>query len=394
MRENSHVRTLLVTNDFPPKIGGIQSYLGCLWAHFAAEETVVYTPRTPGWEEWDAQQPWPVIRSDSRYMLGAGRLASRIAALADEHEVDLVLADPVFMVGPAMIHPNFGGSNRSGQPGRTWAPILHGAEITVPGRILGAKSLMRSVLNRAPFVVSAGGYPLAEAERIVGSPLDSVMIPPGVDTDRFRPIDAAERERVRRLHGIEDRDVFVLGLSRLVPRKGFDVLIEAAHLLADRWPALVIGIGGSGRDEQRLSKLARSGPGRVNFLGRVPETELVSTYAASDAFAMLCRNRWAGYEQEGFGIVFLEAAATEVPVIAGRSGGSHEAVDHGVTGLVVDTPEDPAAVAAALDEMLSNEAARRTMGEAGRKRAIAEFDYAVLAARLRQELEARVEAVR
>jgi phosphatidylinositol alpha-1,6-mannosyltransferase len=287
-----------------------------------------------------------------------------------------------------MIHKNF--LRRPGGEDRMWAPILHGAEITVPGRLPAAKSVMKAVLGRAPFVVSAGGYPLAEAERIVGRRLDAILVPPGVDTTRFKPITPAERERVRRLHGVGPEDVLVLGLSRLVPRKGFDVLIEAAHRLAGSRPELVVGIGGTGRDEQRLAKLARSGPGRVSFLGRVPESELVATYASSDAFAMLCRNRWAGYEQEGFGIVFLEAAAAEVPVIAGRSGGSHEAVDHGVTGIVVDNPGDVDAVTAALDEMVTNEEARTTMGTAGRKRTIAEFDYAVLAQRLREGLAQRV----
>ncbi|HZB71402.1 MAG TPA: glycosyltransferase family 4 protein, partial [Acidimicrobiales bacterium] len=174
----------------------------------------------------------------------------------------------------------------------------------------------------------------------------------------------------------------VVSLSRLVPRKGMDVLIEAAARLAPERQDLVVAIGGSGRDRKRLDRLIERTGAPVRMLGRVPDDDLPALYGCADVYAMLCRNRWAGLEQEGFGIVFLEAAACGVPQVAGSSGGAAEAVDDGTTGLVVGDPGDPAAVAVALAALVDDGARGRTMGAAARHRAETEFSYDVLAERL------------
>jgi len=179
----------------------------------------------------------------------------------------------------------------------------------------------------------------------------------------------------------------VLGLSRLVPRKGFDALICAAALLAPKHPDLLVAIAGGGRDRQRLAKLATRLGAPVRFLGRVEEDDMPAVYACSDLFAMLCRNRWAGLEQEGFGIVFLEAAACGVPQIAGHSGGAAEAVLDGETGLVV-APKDIPAIAAAIGRLLDDPAERARLGAAARERARRDFDYDGLALTLHAAIEA------
>src|SRR5690606_7883746 len=176
----------------------------------------------------------------------------------------------------------------------------------------------------------------------------TVVVPPGVDTDRFVPLDDAARAEARASFGLPVDAPLVVGISRLVPRKGFDTLVRAAVRLRHSFPDLVVAIAGSGRDRGRLQRLARETGAPVRFLGRVPEERLPALYGCADVFAMLCRTRWAGLEQEGFGIVFVEAASAGVPQIAGASGGAAEAVVHGETGLVVDPPNAPAAVAAAL----------------------------------------------
>ena len=175
-----------------------------------------------------------------------------------------------------------------------------------------------------------------------------------------------------------------MSVSRLVPRKGMDVLIEAAALLAPTHPDLCVAIGGSGRDQDRLSKLIDRTGAPVRLLGRVEHDDLPALYGCGDAFAMLCRNRWAGLEQEGFGIVFLEAAAAGVPQVAGDSGGAAEAVVDGETGYVVHDPTDAASVAAQLARLLDDPSARERMGTAGRERAVHEFSYDVLAASSRR----------
>jgi phosphatidyl-myo-inositol dimannoside synthase len=180
----------------------------------------------------------------------------------------------------------------------------------------------------------------------------------------------ASRERF----GLDATRPLVLGLSRLVPRKGFDVVLDAVAGLPD----VQLAIAGAGRDRARLGRRARS---HTTFLGRVPDAELPALYACADVFAMCCRERWAGLEAEGFGIVFLEAAACGVPSVAGRSGGAHEAVVDGETGFVVP-PRDVSAVRAGLQQLLADPDLRLRMGTAARRRACGEFAYDDLVERL------------
>jgi phosphatidylinositol alpha-1,6-mannosyltransferase len=166
-----------------------------------------------------------------------------------------------------------------------------------------------------------------------------------------------------------------------------DVLITAAGRLAPSYPDLVVAVGGAGRDLERLRRQASAAPVLVSVLGRVSDEDRADLLGAADIFVMACRNRWLGLEQEGFGIVFLEAAAAGVPQIAGDSGGAAEAVVHGVTGLVVDVPEDPGSVAEALRTLLADPKSRVRMGAAARVRAVEVYDYDLLASRLASTLE-------
>jgi phosphatidylinositol alpha-1,6-mannosyltransferase len=150
----------------------------------------------------------------------------------------------------------------------------------------------------------------------------------------------------------------------LVPRKGFDVLLDAVGLLE---LDVQVVIAGAGRDRRRLEARAnRLGlASRVRFLGRVSDDDLAAVYRSGDVFAMVCRERWGGLEAEGFGIVFLEAAACGIPAVAGRSGGSHEAVVDGETGFVVD-PEDVTGLAQTLERVLLNDGLRLRLGTRAR----------------------------
>jgi phosphatidylinositol alpha-1,6-mannosyltransferase len=167
-----------------------------------------------------------------------------------------------------------------------------------------------------------------------------------------------------------------------------DVLIDAAAALVPTHPELCVAIGGDGRDRTRLERRVERTEAPVRLLGRVAHEDLPALYACGDAFAMLCRNRWAGLEQEGFGIVFLEAAAAGVPQVAGDSGGAAEAVADGATGWVVARPDDAGAVAAALARLLDDPVRARAMGQAARQRAVEGFSYDVLARRLGAALSA------
>jgi len=250
--------------------------------------------------------------------------------------------------------------------------------------------MLRNVLGGASCVIAAGGYPAAEAARLDahGRAMPTVVVPPGVDVERFRPLDRAGREAARVAAGLPVDGRLVVGMSRLVPRKGFDVLIAAAAMLAPSHPDLTVALAGTGRDRARLERLVSATGAPVRMLGFVADDALPGLLGGADVFAMPCRNRWAGLEQEGFGIVYLEAAACGVPSIAGASGGSAEAVSHGETGFVVARPHDPVAVADALGRLLDDGGLRRRQGESARARAVEQFSYDGLAGTLGLALEA------
>jgi len=368
-------RHLLVTNDFPPKVGGIQVYLWELWRRLDPESFVVLTASShPDAAAFDAEQAaagFRIERVPERLVFfPTPSLVARIRALAEEVHAGLVVLDPALPLGLA--------GPRLGLP---YAVVLHGAEVTAPGRLPVTRQGLAHVLHRASLVVSAGGYPAAEGARAAGGHLPPVVeVPPGVDCQRFVPLDDEAKRAARRRLGLPVEGPLVVSVSRLVPRKGMDVLIEASRRLAPSFGDLVVAIGGRGRDAGRLGRL--DGSGGVHLLGAVADADLPDLVGAADVFAMACRNRWLGLEQEGFGIVFLEAAAAGVPQVAGDSGGAAEAVVHQETGLVVDRPEDPGAVAEALRRLLVDEPLRRRMGQAGRRRAEGSFDYDLLAPRL------------
>ena len=364
-------RHLLVTNDFPPKVGGIQSLLWEWWRRLPSDQFAVLTSPYRGAREWDAEQPFRVERIRESVLLPHPLMARRINDLAHEFGAEFVVLDPAVplgLIGPSLDLP--------------YAVVLHGAEVTVPGRIPGSKQALGRVLRGAVHCIAAGHYPAAEAERAAGRSLPVTVVHPGVDTERFCPLTENQKLAARDKFGIARDAELIVGLSRLVPRKGFDIAIAAAARLARSRPRLELVIAGAGRDEGRLARLARDRGAPVRFLGRVPFEDLPQLYGCADVFTMLCRNRWLGLEQEGFGIVFLEAAACGVPQIAGRSGGAAEAVDDGVTGVVVNDPDNIDQVAAAFAEMLDNSSARSAMGVAGRRRAVEQFSYDVLSERL------------
>lgn len=362
---------LLVTNDFPPKVGGIQSYLWELWRRLPAGEATVLTTPHDDAEAFDAAAPLRIERSRRRALLPTPALAADIRRLTDEVDAELILLDPVVPLGALARWLD-----------RPYGVIVHGAEMTIPGRVPGYRTVAADVLRRASVVIAAGGYPRREAERAARIALPTVVVPPGVDVDRFHPHDATARRATRRRFDLPAEARVVLGVSRLVPRKGFDVLVRAAGALAPGRPDLVVAIAGAGRDRARLERLATRYDAPVRFLGAVDDADLPALYASADVFAMACRNRWGGLEQEGFGIVFLEAAACGVPAIAGRSGGSHEAVVDGVTGVVLDHPRSATALARALAGLLADPERRSTMGAAARARAVDAFGYDALAADL------------
>jgi phosphatidyl-myo-inositol dimannoside synthase len=363
------VTHLLVTNDFPPKIGGIQSYLWELWRRLPSDRFTVLTTPYEGDAEFDAAQPFRVERTRQKVLLPTRALAQRINELASEANAGVVVLDPALplgRLGPHLTVP--------------YAVVVHGAEVSVPGRLPGSRQLLAGVLRNAIHVIAAGQWVAEQAEHVVGDYLPTTVIPPGVDPERFKPLSADERAKARASFGLPVDGRLIVSVSRLVPRKGMDLLIWCGAQLARTRPDLTVAIAGGGRDRSRLDRVVRKTGAPVRMLGRVDDERLPSLYGCADVFAMLCRNRWGGLEQEGFGIVFLEAAACGVPQVAGNSGGAAEAVENGETGVVVRG--DSAVVEPVLAMLLDSEELRHKQGIAARRRAEQRFSYDVLADRL------------
>src|SRR5262249_23665228 len=237
------VTSLLVTNDFPPKTGGIQSYLYELWRRLPPAETHVLTTPYPGAPAWDGAQAFSVERVRRRVLLPAPDLVRRVDALARERGADVIFLDPMLPLG--VVGPRLRAA--------PYVVIAHGAEVNVPGRLPAGRALARRVLRSAAGLVAAGEYPARVAAGIAGVALPTLVLPPGAEADRFRPLGPAERSAARNRFGLAPDRPLVLGLSRLVPRKGFDVLIDAVAGL-DR--EVQLAIGGAGRDARRLQRRA------------------------------------------------------------------------------------------------------------------------------------------
>jgi phosphatidyl-myo-inositol dimannoside synthase len=371
------VRHLLVTNDFPPKIGGIQSYLWELWRRLPPDDVVVMTTHHAESSRFDAEQGYRIVRVRQPVLLPRPALVRRINRLASDVGAEAIVLDPALplgLVGPSLDRP--------------YAVVLHGAEVTVPGRLPGSRALLRRVIANSALVIAAGSYPEAEGRRAAGRGRfpPAVQIPPGVDPVRFQPLGAIDRAAARARLGLPRTGPLVVSVSRLVARKGMDTLIEATVQLHRRHRDLTVAIAGSGRDHARLQLLVRRTRAPVRLVGPVPDADLPALYGCADIFAMCCRNRWWGLEQEGFGIVFLEAAACGIPSVAGDSGGAADAVVDGGTGIVVRRP-DAAGVAGAIGRLLDEPGRAASMGQEARRRVEAEFGYHGLAERLRLALD-------
>ena len=366
---------LLVTNDYPPKVGGIQSYLWEIYRRLPQAEVTVLCSPYEDCEAFDSKQTHKIIRTKQRVLLPVPKLAKQIRSIIIERNIDFVLFDPAVPVG--ILGPKIG---------IPYGVILHGAEVTIPGRIPVLKQILRKVLRNSQLVVTAGQYSTEEAERAAKTSLPVVIVPPGVDEKRFKPLTPQQRVEARSKYELSEADEVILTLSRLVPRKGMDVLIKACADLQTSRPRLKLLIAGTGRDQRRLESIARRKKAPVTFLGHVPDADIPNLYGLADLFSMLCRVRWGGLEQEGFGIVFLEAAAAGIPQLAGKSGGAGEAVLEGRTGKVVSSPKDVGSVKEAICEILDDETRYEEMKLLSRQRAETKFSYDNLALQFHDSL--------
>ncbi len=351
-------RTLIVTNDFPPRTGGIESFVLAMARLLPADQVVVHTARQRGDAAFDAGLDFEVVRDRSRLMVPTPSITRRVAHTARTRGCDRVwfgAAAPLGLMAPAL---------RSAGVRRTVA-TSHGHEIwwaTVPF----TRPAMRAIGERNDVVTYLGEY----CRRRISAPFSAAardrmrQLTPGVDHRHFHP--GAGGPQVRERHGLGDRPVVVC-VSRMVARKGQDVLVRALPAIREKAPGAALLLVGDGPHRSAVEKLvARHGlQDDVVFAGRVPWHETPAYYDAGDVFCMPTRTRRGGLEPEALGICYLEAAATGLPVVAGDSGGAPDAVLHGENGFVVDG-RSPAEVANRVGQLLTDRHLAEEMGIRGR----------------------------
>ncbi|MFE2994932.1 glycosyltransferase family 4 protein [Nocardia sp. NPDC059246] len=380
-------RTLLVTNDFPPRPGGIQSYLHALARQLPADELVVYAPRWRGDSHWkfDAQQPFQVVRHPTTLMLPTPLVARRAKKLMRDEKCDRVwfgAAAPLALLSPVL---------RQAGAERILAST-HGHEVGW-SMLPAARQALRIIGDHTDVVTYVSKYTRRRFSSAFGAQAALEYLPPAVDSEVFKP-DPAARAELRARYGLGDRPT-ILCLSRLVPRKGQDMLITAMLEIRRRVDGAVLVIVGGGPYEQKLRQFAEvMGLGNdVVFTGRAPSGELAAHHTIADVFAMPCRTRGFGLDVEGLGIVFLEASATGVPVVAGNSGGAPETVREGETGRVVNGRSAEELTDAIVD-ILSDRDAAAHMGAAGRAWVQQQWRWDLMGARLQHLLNPTETALR
>jgi phosphatidylinositol alpha-1,6-mannosyltransferase len=368
-------RTLLVTNDFPPRPGGIQSFVHNLALRQPPGSLVVYASTWPRHDrrpaaKFDADQPFEVVREDTGVLLPTPAVARRAAQLARAHECDTVwfgAAAPLGLLADGLRR----------RAGIRWVVAqTHGHEAGWAA-LPGARTLLRRIANGVDVVTYLGEYFRFRLDHVLRGHTELHQLAPGVDADTYHP--GVDGEQVRRRYGLFDRPVIVC-VSRLVPRKGQDALIRALPAIRRRVPDAALLIVGGGPYRQGLQRLANGQD--VVFTGSVPWAELPAHYAAGDVYAMPCRTRRRGLDVEGLGIVYLEASATGLPVVAGDSGGAPDAVREGETGFVVNG-RDLGSIADRIATLLTDRDLARRMGAAGRAWIESQWRWDTQAARMR-----------
>jgi phosphatidylinositol alpha-1,6-mannosyltransferase len=371
-------RVLFLTNDFPPRAGGIQFFVHALALRLPPGTVTVYAPAWAGAAEFDAAQPFTVERHPTSLMLPGPSVARRAARIVERDGCDTVVfgaAAPLGLLAPAL--------RRAGAA--RLVALTHGHEAGWAA-LPGARALLRRIGDSVDTLTYLGEYTRARLARALSADAAARLawLAPGVNTGEFRP--GCGGDRVRERLGLGRAPVAVC-VSRLVPRKGQDTLIRA-------WPRVLAATGdarlllvGDGPDGARLRRLARrlGVASAVVFAGAPPRAELPAYYDAGNVFAMPCRTRRGGLDVEGLGMVYLEAAATGLPVIAGDSGNAPFAVRDGETGFVVPGGSHTE-LARRLCLLLTEPAMATAMGEKGLAWVHREWRWELVSARFQRIL--------
>ncbi|MCA1838781.1 MAG: glycosyltransferase family 4 protein [Actinomycetota bacterium] len=368
------MRLLAITNDFPPTVGGIENYEYSLISRWDPDQVTVLTRWVPGCEDFDKGLGFDVRRVPVGTLLPTPSLLRLARSVIASDSIDVIhfpSSLPLGLMGPRLLRST----------DTPYCISVHGGEFMLPRSIPGLKRALASVIEDACVVFPESSFAesLVDGFVEVGPPLERVTC--GVDVNAFKKDSAARAEL-----GFDGPTI--LSVSRLVARKGPATLIKAMPEVLLHDPTVELVIVGGGPDRKRLEKLSRSLgiESKVRFTGPMQWDEVARYYAGADVFAMPTRERFAGIETEGLPLVFVEAAASSLPLVGGIAGGVSDAVREGETGFLVDG-RVPRQTAEVLIELIEDEDLRRRMGTAARKMAELEFTWEIQFARFQSAIE-------
>jgi phosphatidylinositol alpha-1,6-mannosyltransferase len=366
-------RSLWITNDLPPRAGGIEQFLGNLLRRLDGDQTRVLASRADGDLVHDGEVGYDVRRIARWPLLPTPAVLRRVRAEIADFRPEVVVfgaAWPLAELATRLEVPS--------------VALTHGHEAGMVSA--GGGRLVRRALRGVSTVTTISEFTSAALRPWLPPGATLADLPPGVDTDTFHP--SVDGAAIRERHGLPPDAPLAVCIGRVVRRKGQDILVESWPAVLARMPEARLLIGGTGPLRPQLERrVASLGLGhRVLLVGRVDWDDLPAYHRAADVFAMPGRTRLRGLDVEGLGIVYLEAQASGVPVIAGRSGGAPEALLPGRSGLVVDGT-DTGAVAEAVTDLLDDPERRAAMGAAGREFVTKRYAWPAIAERLREILE-------
>jgi phosphatidyl-myo-inositol dimannoside synthase len=353
-------RTLVITNDFPPRPGGIQTFGYEIVRRFEPDSVTVLTSDWEGAAEFDAAQDFKVIRANTKTLLPSKSTLAMAREIVVSENITRVLfgaAAPLGLLASPLRKlgvKNIVGMTQGHETGWAMTP--------------GTKQALRKIGNDTDYLTFISEYTHKKIAKALSPEAASRMrrIVPGVNITEFSPANSSVGNQLRAKLGWTDRPVIVC-VSRLMARKGQDELIRAlpeVHKTSPMASLIIVGEGPYRKDLESLVK--KFGLEEfVHLTGKVSQGDLSKWYAAGDIFAMPCRTRMGGWDVEGLGIVFLEGSATGLPVIVGDSGGAIDAVLDGETGYLVNGT-NTSEIAQRISYLISNPDVAKRMGEAGR----------------------------
>ncbi|CAB4867086.1 unannotated protein [freshwater metagenome] len=355
-------KILCITNDFGPRAGGIESFVIGLVERFPKNSVIVYTSSQAGDVQWDAK--WmdnfgvKVFRDKSKILLPTLRVGFRVRKIVREENIE-----SVFFGAAAPLGLLAGGLRKAGV--KKIVALTHGHEVWW-AKVFPFNRALHRIGERVDHLTFLGEFTRSVISKSLNPKARNSMvrIAPGIDVEHFKP--TSEASDLRKSLGIDSKKVIV-SVGRLVHRKGQDRLIQALARIKTIEPKAHLLFVGEGPYRAHLEKLARQLGvlEKVTFVGRVQYADLAKYISAGQIFAMPSRSRFGGLEVEGLGIVYLEASACGLPVIAGNSGGAPDAIIEGVTGFAVDG-NNVKEISEKLIELLSDSAKAKVMGEQGR----------------------------